>query len=324
MTARVRIFSPDEFSGPEGWPEDVGIAVLQTGEEPEIFPVHRKESPAAVLSRLQTLTSRMLGDAAVFPPVDGHPECDLPFTAVAKLRSGIEHFLARSPDAVEEAADFSVNFGFATDEGLDLSTLVRMAPQPAQVPETPAEPEAPELPGYAPFNPEAPPSRKSIPALLCLSATGELVIVTDPNADPVKMAPSDVLVRDDGLALALRRSAFGESSLPGYILLPSGCLGIDPPTTGSPVLIMPSEKHYLVTPVADSAEQEVPDQAPMPPEVAAWPQSRFALFANPRRFAALAGIAAGVLALFLMDSTTTQMAEKSVDPLHLLRAELFQ
>ncbi|WP_374434139.1 hypothetical protein [Tabrizicola sp.] len=320
VTTRLRLFFPDDFAAPQGWPEDVGIVALQVGDAPEIFPFHRRESPEAILSRIETLTTHRLAEAAVFPPVEGHPVCDLPFTAVARLRLGIESFLARSPDAVEEAADFSVNFGFAVDEGLDLAALVR-------VPDPQTESDAPrvtaELPGYAPFQPLASPGRIAIPALLVSSPTGELAILIDPEAAPVAVAPSDVLVRDDGLALALRRSAFDGQDLPGSLLLPPDCLGIRPPATGLPALIMPQDRHYLVTPVYEAPVQDLPDPA-TPPAPTGEETRSFGRLALQRSFAAVACILAAAVALALLPSGTTRTAEQDAAPLHALRAGLFQ
>lgn len=323
-TLRVRVFTPDEFSGPDGWPEDVGIAVLQTGSEPEIFPVHRTERPAGILARIEAQTSRDLGGAAVFPKLEGHPDCDLSFTAVAKLRGDIEAFLLRTPAAVEEAADFSVNFGFAADEGLDLSALVGSAASAEEAPtnEPAAAPAADELPGYAPFDPNLTTYRKSITATLWLSPSGELVIVSDPDAEPCKLDPANVLVREDGLALALRRSDPGlASGLPGYILLPSGCLGFDPPHSGLQVLIMPRDRHYLVTPVLDwpePAATELPVVFPLPPD-----PLEFSPGLRTRGMAVLACIAAALVAAMLLNGQPQHVAHATAGPFPDLRAQLF-
>lgn len=323
-TLRVRLFSPDEFSAPEGWPEDVGIAVLQTGSEPEIFPVHQTERPASILSRIQAQSARDLSTAAVFPALDGHPDCDLSFTAVAKLRGDIEAFLSRTPAAVEEAADFAVNFGFAADEGLDPTALVRGpgAGEASSPPESPAAaPVVEELPGYAPFDPELTTYRKSITATLWLSPSGELIIVSDPDEDPCKLEPSNVLVREDGLALALRRSDPGlKGELPGYILLPPGCLGFDPPTSGLQVLIMPTERHYLVTPMLDWPEPSLTADPPLP---VAREETSGRLQFLPLLLGALACITIGLAAALVLDGDAKTVAEATVGPFPDLRAQLF-
>lgn len=323
-TARLRLFASDEFTRPDGWPDDVGIAVLQTGREPEIFPVHQTETHAGIVKRIESLTSRDLGAAAVFPPLEGHPHCDLPFTAVAKLRAEIESFLSRTPAAVEEAADFSVNFDFAAEEGLDLTVLVRRTS--ARTDDPPEAKVASDLPGYAPFDPGLPPYRASIPATLWLTPSGELVIVTDPDAEPFKLDPSDVLVREDGLGLALRRSCPGlAGGLPGYILLPSGCLGFDPPSYGLQVLIMPRERHYLVTPVLDWPEPSLPSE-PAWPTVSAHPvamQPQYAPAIRSRSIAALACITASLFAALLLNLEPNKVTETADAPLPRLRAELF-
>lgn len=319
LPARVRIFAPHEIAGPPGWPEDVGIAALQVADEPEIFPVHQKESPAAILLRIEDMTGRDLGQAAVFPATEGHPLCDLPFTAVSRLQAQIESFLARTPDAVEEAADFSINFGFADEEGLDLSSLVGTSAAPRDA-EPAAGPTPITLPGYAPFDPKRLPLACAIPAVLWLSASGDLVIVTDPDAAPVTLSAEDLLVRDDGLGLALKRSALADhAALPGYIVLPPACLAVTPPETGCEVLIMPQEQHYILT-LAPTWPATAPPDLPVasPPTVEQprrWPLSY--------SIVAVFCLVAGLAALLLIVNEPRQLAGTAEDPVTVLRAELF-
>ncbi len=319
LTARVRIFAPHEIAGPPGWPEDVGIAALQVADEPEIFPVHQKESAAAILLRIEQMTGRDLSQAAVFPVTEGHPLCDLPFTAVARLQAQIESFLARTPDAVEEAADFSINFGFADEEGLDLSSLVG-ASAAARDAEPAADPAPITPPGYAPFDPKRSPLSCAIPAVLWLSASEDLVIVTDPEASPVALSTEDLLVRDDGLSLALKRSAFADhAALPGYIVLPADCLAVTPPAAGCEALIMPQDEHYIVT-----LAPTWPDTAPPDLQAASPPAAQ-----QPRRWpfsyslAAVFCLVASLAALLVIGKEARQIAGTAADPVTVLRAELF-
>lgn len=317
-TARLRVYGPQDFVPPAGWPEDVGIAALLGGGEPEIFPVHSSEEGACILARIEMLTGRDLRAAAIFPPVAGHPPCDMAFSAVAELRVGIESFLARTPDAVEEAADFSVNFGFAADEGLDPVALVRSALAPA---EPPATDDDGDLPGYHRLDPSCAEQSRFLPALLWRAPSGELAIITDPDASPVQVSPADVRIRDDGMALAIRRSGLaGTTALPGYLLLPPDCLALEPPAAGAPILISTWERHHIAT-LVPLLEAVAP-----PPEVRPdqplWSRGPAVAVRRPGNLLAVIFAAAVLSALVLLGDEPVKEAV-AAEPAHLLRAELF-
>lgn len=325
QTARLRIFAPDDLSVPSGWPEDVGIAALLASGEPEIFPVHGKEDASEILARIGALTGRDLRQVAVDPPVPDHPSCDMPFAVVARLQAGIESFLARTPEAIEEAADFAVNYCFAADEGLDPSALVRGTGTAAPQDPDPGD-KAGDLPGFRPFDRDFAPISASRPALLWRSASGDLVLLGDPDAEPVRLAAQDLLVREDGLALAIRRDGtFASGSLPGHILLPEGCLAFDPPPSGCPVLIQVRARHFLVTPSPgwiegpgrpDAAVAETPADPTWHLALPRWRTVR-------KHLAGLFCVVAALSALILLDDAPAREA-KTVGALPSLRAELLR
>lgn len=326
LTTRVRVFAPDEFAGLAGWPDEVGIAVLLGAGEPEIFPVHQKERGAEIVGRLGALSGRDLRGSAFFPPLDGHPECDLSFSAVARLRAEIESFLMKTPDAVEEAADFLVNFGFAADEGLNLSSLVRVVTPPVEVAAIFPVMGSTELPGYASLDSAGPNGAQFIWALLWPSPTGELVLLSNPADNPFRVSPSDVLVKEDGTGLALRRSGLGGAgSLPGYIMLPPGCIGFDPPASGSQVVIVARDRHFLVTPVPAWTDCSSPDDLHAPDIVAVPILERFRRSSKRlmQSVAAVICVAVTASAFSILTSDPTKIV-KSAGPVPSLRAELFQ
>ncbi len=326
LTARVRVFAPEEFARPSGWPDGVGIAVLLGAGEPEIFPVHQKEKGAEIVARLGALSGRDLCGSAFAPALAGHPECDLSFSAVARLRTEIEAFLLKTPDAVEEAADFFVNFGFAADEGLNLSSLVRAVAPAVEFEAILPVPGTTELPGYAQLDVAGPNGTQFIWALLWPSPTGELVLLSNPSDSPFQVSPSDVLVKEDGTGLALRRSGLGGAGkLPGYIMLPPGCIGFDPPASGSQVVVVAQDRHFLVTPVPAWTECSIPDDLHAPDPLAVPILERFRLSTKPLMQSAAAvvcvAVAASAFALSTSDPVKTAI---SAGPVPSLRAELFQ
>lgn len=326
LTTRIRVFAPDEFAGLAGWPDEVGIAVLLGAGEPEIFPVHQKERGAEIVGRLGALSGRDLRGSAFFPPLDGHPECDLSFSAVARLRAEIESFLMKTPDAVEEAADFLVNFGFAADEGLNLSSLVRVVTPPVEVEAIFPVRGSTELPGYALLDSASPNGAQFIWALLWPSPTGELVLLSNPADNPFRVSPSDVLVKEDGTGLALRRSGLGGAGrLPGYIMLPPGCIGFDPPASGSQVVIVARERHFLVTPVPVWTDCFSPDDLHAPDVVVIPILERFRRSSKRlmQSVAAVICVAVTASAFSILTSDPTKIA-RSAGPVPSLRAELFQ
>lgn len=220
--ARVRIFAAGEFAVPAGWPDDVGVAAI-LADGIEVFPAHARESGADVLRRITALTERDLRGAPVHPAVAGHPACDLSFSAVAELRSAVEDFLSRFPEAVEEADDFAVNFGYAADEGIALPALLgpSLPAVPAGSPPTHQSGMNP-LSGYVPLS-DMPALPSPFPgAVLRVNADGGLMILLDPDLPVLSAVAPSVLLREDGMGLAVPTDALSSGAV--ALRLPAGCL----------------------------------------------------------------------------------------------------
>lgn len=257
---RVRIFQAGEFAAPSGWPEDVGIAVISAGDGPEVFPVHSRETGAEVLLRLSALSGHDLHMAAVHPAVAGHPVCELPFSAVADLLAGVEDFLARFPDAVDEADDFAVNFGFAVDEGIAFPALLQT--DPSTLPET-TPPPAPVLAGYSVYQGPTPTFRP----FLRIGVTGDLIVVPDPDQPVLTAITPEVMVRDDGLGLAVSLDvAVAPDGAMRALRLPAGCLPWLPRDSAQdvPLLAVTRGGYLLLSPLPDLAGQAPPASLPEP------------------------------------------------------------
>lgn len=221
--AHVRIFAAGEFTAPPDWPDDVGVAVIHA-DGIEVFPVHARESGADVLRRIAPLTERDLRDATVYPVVAGQPASDLSFSAVAELRSAVEDFLSRFPQAVEEADDFAVNFGFAADEGIALPALIGPSQPAARAdPSTVQETRANPLPGYVPLS-AVPALPSPYPcAMLRVKADGGLTVLLDPDLPALSAADLPVLLREDGMGFAVPMDALPPEI--AALRLPAGCMG---------------------------------------------------------------------------------------------------
>lgn len=295
---RVRIFSAGEFAAPSGWPEDVGIAVITAPDGPEVYPVHARESGKEVLARLSVLSAHDLSKAAVHPAIPGHPVCDLPFSAVSNLLAGVEDFLARFPDAVDEADDFAVNFGFAADEGIALGRF--LIPDSAARDATPAAKPVPGLAGYAAFDPAAPVSARYV---LRVDAAGQAMVLRADAAQEAPLALPPILLRDDGLGLAV---ALGDlAGRPAGFRLPESCLpwlSRDVPRD-LPLWAQERDGHLLFAFLPDAAAPTPPTPPALTPEDA-MPRAPRAFPTLPRLFrrplwAAAAATAVTVAALIL-------------------------
>ena len=322
----VRILLADEFARPPGWPEDVGVAVVRTRDpEAEIFPIHRLESSASLLRRIGDLSGIAFDKAAVYPPVEGHPECDLPFSTVRSLVSGVEEFLAANPGAVEEADDFAVNFTFATEEGIDVSSAVAestYAPHAASA----------VLPGYAPIAPGAARKRPFAKAVLRIDADGNALVILDPSAPTGEIATPEVLVRNDGIGFAVHRQAVkGGSHHPYALRLPHGSLpeALEGFECEIPLVSSERDDHLLFTPLPGLAQRRVepslsfgPTHAePAPSGVLRALEARLTK-PRLRGFGVATGVAMFLTMVFISTASTRALPPDS--PVDALRASLFQ
>lgn len=267
----VRIFPAGDFAAPDGWPADVGIAVI-AGDGLQVFPVHDREGGAEALTRIAALSGLDLRAAAVHPPVAGHPACDMPFSAVADLQSAVEAFLARAPEAVDEADDFAVNFGFAVEEGISFPALA-----PTARTEAPAPPDAALAPDTPPPGHSALPSApaSSLPPharpVLRLRAAGPAMVVFDPDSPVLAPVAPPVFLRDDGLGLAVARRALrGPEGVAGAILLPDGALPWLPAGAEGDLPLIATERgaHLFLSLLPEWAWPAAP-LSPTPPEAEA-------------------------------------------------------
>lgn len=241
QAARVRLFRAGEFSAPTGWPDDVGIAVISAGERLEVFPVHAREGMGDALARLAALSGHDLREALCHPAVEDHAACELPFSAVADLLAAVEAFLARFPAAVEEAEDFAINFDFAADEGIPFPALI-----PPDAPEPdPARPTRVLPAGFHPFDVAA---HATLRPFLRVDPAGDLLVVPDAGLPVLSATTADILLRDDGLALALPALALcGPQAMQRAIRLPHGCLGWMPRHAGQDIpLLAVTQGDYVI------------------------------------------------------------------------------
>ncbi|MFA8386190.1 MAG: hypothetical protein ACEPO2_11245 [Pelagibaca sp.] len=308
----VRLLLAEEFVPPSGWPEDVGVAVIRTnGPEVEIFPVHRQEGPAALLRRIEEFSGIALGAAAVYPPVEGHPECDLPQSTLRDLVSGIEKFLASSPDVVEEAEDFAVNFAFAAEEGIDLSG--------ALTPTTHAPPAV--LPGYVPLKTGAAGLRPFPNAVLRIAESGEALVILNPSLPLGAIATPEILLRDDGIGFAVSRDAVMQGQHEPYALqLAPGSLpkALERRVCDIPLACFAHADHVLFTPILAFAVQPAVSTTPAGAAISDAKPSSWRI---QRAVGAVAGVALiAAVAMFSSAPTRTLQPETPVDA---LRAGLF-
>ena len=308
----VRLLLAEEFVPPSGWPEDVGVAVVRTsGPEVEIFPVHRQEDPAALLRRIEDFSGIALGAAAVYPPVEGHPESDLPVNTLRDLVSGIEKFLASSPDVVEEAEDFAVNFAFAAEEGIDLSGAL-----------TPTTHVAPALlPGYVPLRSDAAALRPFPDAVLRITVSGEALVILNPASPPGVITTPEILVRDDGIGFAVPREALTQGQHQPYaVQLAHGSLpkALERFACDIPLACLARADHVLFTPILGFAVQPAASNTPVGGAISEAKPSSWRI---PRAVGAVAGVA--LLAAVALFSSAPTRALPPETPVDALRAGLF-
>lgn len=308
----VRLLLAEEFVPPSDWPEDVGVAVVRTsGPEVEIFPVHRQEDPAALLRRIEEFSGIALGAAAIYPPVEGHPKCDLPPDTLRELVSGIEKFLASSPDVVEEAEDFAVNFAFAAEEGIDLSGAL-----------TPAERAAPPvLPGYVSPASGAAGMRPFPDAVLRITEAGEALIILNPSLPLGAIATPEILLRDDGIGFAMPREAVMQGEQQSNTLqLQNGSLpkALERTACDIPLACFARADHVFFTPIIGFAVQSAASNTPVGD---AFSLAKPSSWRTQHAVGAVAGIALlAAVALLSSDHTQALPPETPVDA---LRAGLF-
>ena len=308
----VRLLLAEEFVPPSGWPEDVGVAVVRTsGPEVEIFPVHRQEGTAALLRRIEDFSGISLNGAAVYPPVEGHPECDLPLSTLRELVSGIERFLASSPDVVEEAEDFALNFAFAAEEGIDLSS--------AFTPTTHAAPAV--LPGYVPLAAGAAGLHPFPDAVLRVAQSGEALVILDPSLPEGVIATPQILQRDDGIGFAVLREGVKQGQhQPNALRLEPGILpkALERMACDIPLACVARADYLVFTPIIGFAVQPTASIAPVSGAIS---DAKASSWRMQRAVGAVAGVALLVAVAMLSSAPTGALPPET--PVDALRAGLF-
>ncbi|MDK3016736.1 hypothetical protein [Pseudodonghicola flavimaris] len=117
------------------WPADMCLAVCLMESGDCQLVVFRHDEVAAFPRRLQ----RQLGVAAdalcFFPAVTGYATRPLLYSDERRLMA----LVAEAPEIVEEAADYSVNYAYALDEGLDPAVFLGVETPVPPAPETGAD-----------------------------------------------------------------------------------------------------------------------------------------------------------------------------------------
>lgn len=97
------------------WPEDMSLAVclMQSGECQLV--VFRQEEAEVFPLRLQRHLNLKAQEICFFPPAEGYASQAMLYSDERRLMA----LVAEAPAIVEEALDYSVNFSYALEEGLD-------------------------------------------------------------------------------------------------------------------------------------------------------------------------------------------------------------
>lgn len=109
------------------WPRKMRLAVcLMPSGECQLL-LFRQEEAGIFAARLRKHLGLRAAEVCIYPPVHGFPSRQLRYSDERSLAA----LLADSPQLVEEANDYSVNFAFALEEGLDpVEFLGGDAPEP--------------------------------------------------------------------------------------------------------------------------------------------------------------------------------------------------
>lgn len=97
------------------WPDEVGVAVCLLASGEGKFVVFRREEEDEIPERLLTILDVTAAQLCIFPGVDGFPTRKVSFSDMCRLMV----MLADEPALLEEALDYSTNYSFALEEGID-------------------------------------------------------------------------------------------------------------------------------------------------------------------------------------------------------------
>ncbi|MGJ8544652.1 MAG: hypothetical protein ACSHWZ_04345 [Sulfitobacter sp.] len=110
-----------------GWPRQMRLLLCMDAAGLCEFVVFHDDEEHAVLERTAEILDRPVGEFAVSPDMEGHPQRRLLFSEENALLKAIQD----SGSLQEIASDYLINYNFALEEGLDFDKLMRPR-QPAE------------------------------------------------------------------------------------------------------------------------------------------------------------------------------------------------
>ncbi len=116
------------------WPRKMRLAVCLMPSGDCQLLLFRQEEAGIFAARLRKHLGLRAAEVCIYPPVHGFPTRQLRYSDERSLAA----LLADSPQLVEEATDYSVNFAFALEEGLDPMAFLGMEADDTEVVVPPA------------------------------------------------------------------------------------------------------------------------------------------------------------------------------------------
>jgi hypothetical protein len=110
------------------WPKSISLAVclLPTGEHH--FVVFHVEELSKICPRLERQLGLVKDEFEIYPEVEGYKSRSMLFSDTQLIWS----LVARTQEVLEEAVDFSENYRFAKEEGLDPTSFLGLEPSDVQ------------------------------------------------------------------------------------------------------------------------------------------------------------------------------------------------
>lgn len=103
------------------WPDDMNLAVcLLNSGECQMF-IYRREEASGFPARMRGYLNLPVSEVCIFPATAGYPSRKLLYSDEQRLQA----LVAEAPELTEEAIDYSANYLFALEEGLDPAAFLR-------------------------------------------------------------------------------------------------------------------------------------------------------------------------------------------------------
>lgn len=292
---------------PKQWPEEIGLACLWNGQKIiGVLPVHVNEEGEDLLGRLARDLVGFGASATCYPKMPGRREADLSIDEDEIISQALGVYLVVNPHQVEDAHDFAVNYEFVESSGMDFEALDGAAEAKAEGGvSAPASRSGGVPAGYGRYDPSEAINESFKGAYLRSNAEGHAEIVLPAFEEDGRTASVEILLRDDGLSLAIDvDQLLGLGAPPGVIVLPDGCLGGLAPSADEVVSVCAvlREKFLFVTPLWHSRSL-----LPATPEAERSKSGVAAFFAQLFRRVLLA------LALLLMLAVGVYLATAGLD-----------